>query len=106
MKTKKILSFVLVGIIMISIITVFSSKSSISSAKSSTGAEITVDLADRSLGEIYHGASAALYGLSEPNVPDINTLIPIKPSHILQKAPNGVQHPSGDGLRVADYFFE
>lgn len=48
----------------------------------------------------------ALYGLSEPNVPDINTLIPIKPSHILQKAPNGVQHPSGDGLRVADYFFE
>jgi len=69
-------------------------------------AEIEVDLADRSLGEIYHGASASLYALSEPNVPDINTLIPIKPSHVIQKAPNGIQHPSGDALRVAEYFFE
>lgn len=69
-------------------------------------AEITVDLADRSLGPIFHGGNAALYGLSEPNVPDINTLIPMKPSHILQKAPNGLQHPSGDALRVSDYFFE
>jgi hypothetical protein len=77
-----------------------------STALGASTAEITVDLADRSLGDIYHGASAALYGLSEPNVPDINTLIPLKPSHISQKAPNGVQHPSGDGLRVADYFFE
>ena len=68
-------------------------------------AEITVDLADRSLGPIFHGGNGALYGLSEPNVPDINTIIPMKPSHILQKAPNGVQHPSGDGLRVSDYFF-
>jgi hypothetical protein len=80
--------------------------STAASISSNSPAKITVDLADRSLGGIYHGASAALYGLSEPNVPDINTLIPIKPSHILQKAPNGVQHPSGDGLRVADYFFE
>ena len=69
-------------------------------------AEITVDLADRSLGPIYHGGNGALYGLSEPNVPDTNTIIPIKPSHILQKAPNGVQHPSGDALRVSDYFFD
>ncbi|WP_199613675.1 cohesin domain-containing protein [Paenibacillus alkalitolerans] len=77
-----------------------------SAASGASWAELSVDLADRSLGEIYHGASAALYGLSEPNVPDINTLIPLKPSHISQKAPDGVQHPSGDGLRVADYFFE
>ncbi|MEK4043511.1 S-layer homology domain-containing protein [Paenibacillus sp. FSL H8-0048] len=69
-------------------------------------AKITVDLADRSLGPVYHGASGALYALSEPNVPDINTLIPIKPSHISQKPPNGIQHPTGDALRVSDYFFE
>ncbi|ETT48553.1 hypothetical protein C162_14765, partial [Paenibacillus sp. FSL R7-269] len=69
-------------------------------------AKITVDLADRSLGPVYHGASGALYAISEPNVPDINTLIPIKPSHISQKPPNGIQHPTGDALRVSDYFFE
>jgi len=69
-------------------------------------AQITVDLADRSLGPIFHGAAGALYALSEPNVPDINTLLPIKPSHITQKPPNGIQHPTGDALRVADYFFE
>jgi len=69
-------------------------------------AQITVDLADRSLGPIFHGAAGALYALSEPNVPDINTLFPIKPSHITQKPPNGIQHPTGDALRVADYFFE
>ncbi|WP_214627351.1 cohesin domain-containing protein [Paenibacillus agaridevorans] len=71
-----------------------------------TPAQISVNLADRSLGQIYHGAAGALYAISEPNVPDINTLIPIKPSHISQKPPNGIQHPTGDALRVADYFFE
>lgn len=69
-------------------------------------AQINVNLADRSLGEIFHGSAGALYAISEPNVPDINTLIPIKPSHITQKPPNGIQHPTGDALRVADYFFE
>lgn len=110
MKTKKVLSYVLAGILTISMASgsssADSSEPSASTASSTSRAEITVDLADRSLGEIYHGASAALYGLSEPNVPDINTLIPIEPSHILQKAPNGLQHPSGDALRVSDYFFE
>ncbi|WP_338555446.1 LamG-like jellyroll fold domain-containing protein [Paenibacillus sp. KS-LC4] len=69
-------------------------------------AKISVDLADRSLGEVFHGAAGALYAVSEPNVPDINTLISIKPSHISQKPPNGIQHPTGDALRVADYFFD
>ncbi|ASS97004.1 hypothetical protein [Peribacillus simplex] len=101
MKMKKVIPYILAGSLITSMAPSFPSK-----ASAATWAEISVDLADRSLGKIHHGASAALYGLSEPNVPDINTLIPIKPSHILQKAPNGVQHPSGDGLRVADYFFE
>jgi hypothetical protein len=114
-KKKRVLSYVLAGSLMTSMAPIFSSNASALSSTTSAAsliasttspAEISVDLADRSLGKINHGASAALYGLSEPNVPDINTLIPLKPSHILQKAPNGVQHPSGDGLRVADYFFE
>ncbi|WP_026684700.1 hypothetical protein [Heyndrickxia coagulans] len=111
-KTKKsLLTYVLAGSLITSMTSTISPavKAKTPTAKiiaPASKAVMTVDLADRSLGKIYHGASAALYGLSEPNVPDINTLIPIKPSHVLQKAPNGVQHPSGDGLRVADYFFE
>lgn len=57
-------------------------------------------------GEIMHGASGFLYGVSEPNVPTIDLLEPLKPQHTEQKPPNGLQHPSGDGLRVADTFFE
>jgi hypothetical protein len=112
-KKKRLLTYVLAGSLMATLAPVSSpSNFAIPHASASTtsvpisAAAISVDLANRSLGKINHGASAALYALSEPNVPDINTLIPIKPSHILQKAPNGVQHPSGDGLRVADYFFE
>ncbi|QYR21026.1 hypothetical protein KZ483_25395 [Paenibacillus sp. sptzw28] len=101
MRRRKTISLFLSIALMISVFPGFAS-----TAHGASWAEISVDLADQSLGDIYHGASAALYGLSEPNVPDINTLIPLKPSHISQKAPNGVQHPSGDGLRVADYFFE
>ncbi|XEC94163.1 hypothetical protein AB6A23_23050 [Paenibacillus tarimensis] len=102
MRRRKPLSLVLMIALMMSLFPGLTS----TALGASSWAEISVDLADKSLGDIYHGASAALYGLSEPNVPDINTIIPLKPSHISQKAPNGVQHPSGDGLRVADDFFE
>lgn len=101
MKTKKVIAFSLAGLLATSAVSLAAT-----SAAAATWAEITVDLADRSLGEIYHEGSGSLYGLSEPNVPDINTIIPMKPSHVSQKAPNGVQHPSGDALRISDYFFE
>lgn len=113
MKINRILPFAFAGLLTTSIVPVLSATTQGAPAAqastvsaSASEAEISVDLSDRSLGKIYHGASGALYGLSEPNVPDINTLIPLKPSHILQKAPNGVQHPSGDALRVANYFSE
>lgn len=99
---KKVLAFTLAGALTASAV----SLSAASAAFAAGGAEITVDLADRSLGEIHHGVSGSLYGLSEPNVPDINTIIPLKPSHVSQKGPGGIQHPSGDALRVSDYFFE
>jgi len=111
MKINRILPFAFAGLLTTSIVPVLSATTQGAPAAqastvsaSASEAEISVDLSDRSLGKINHGASGALYGLSEPNVPDINTLIPLKPSHILQKAPNGVQHPSGDALRVANYF--
>ncbi|MDQ8734573.1 LamG-like jellyroll fold domain-containing protein [Paenibacillus sp. LHD-38] len=57
-------------------------------------------------GEIMHGASGFLYGLSEPNVPTIDLLSPLKPKVVVQKAPGGLQHPSGDGVRLSDALIE
>ncbi|MGP4039618.1 LamG-like jellyroll fold domain-containing protein [Gracilibacillus sp. D59] len=57
-------------------------------------------------GEIMHGASGFLYGVSEPNVPTVDLLSPLKPQSVEQKPPFGLQHPTGDGLRVADTYFE
>lgn len=57
-------------------------------------------------GEIMHGASGFLYGYSEPNVPTIDLLKPLKPKVFVQKGPDGLQHPSGDGLRVSDSLVE
>lgn len=102
MNKKKVIAFSLAGVLATSAV----SLAAATTASAATWAEITVDLADRSLGEIYHEASGSLYGLSEPNVPDINTIIPLKASHVSQKGPGGIQHPSGDALRISDYFFE
>ncbi|MBB3114506.1 hypothetical protein FHS18_006627 [Paenibacillus phyllosphaerae] len=57
---------------------------------------------DQSTGPIMHGATGFLYGNSEPNVPTIDMLQALKPKVIVQKAPDGLQHPSGDGMRVSD----
>ncbi|MFC5471534.1 LamG-like jellyroll fold domain-containing protein [Cohnella suwonensis] len=61
---------------------------------------------DRSNGPIMHGASGFLYGISEPNVPTLDLLTPLKPKVVVQKAPGGLQHPTGDGVRVSDTVLE
>ncbi|WP_181394746.1 LamG-like jellyroll fold domain-containing protein [Paenibacillus cellulosilyticus] len=57
---------------------------------------------DQSTGPILHSATGFLYGTSEPNVPTMDMLQTLKPKVVVQKAPGGLQHPSGDGLRVSD----
>jgi hypothetical protein len=65
--------------------------------------QAVVDLAHRT-GPVQHGGNGALYGLSDPGVPSDNILRPLKISSISQKAPDGLQHPNGDALVVADGF--
>jgi len=75
-------------------------------ASASAGSEekiITIDLSKRT-GKIQHGASGGLYALSEPGIPAVSSLLPLKVSTIAQKAPFGLQHPGGDALRVAETF--
>jgi hypothetical protein len=70
-----------------------------------TNPQLEVDLSVEN-GEMLNGGAGFLYGMSEPNVPDINTIIPLKPYATVQKAPDGLQHPNGDALKVSDYFLE
>lgn len=75
-------------------------------ADAASGAQRLVVDMSADTGEMMNGGAGFLYGMSEPNVPDINTLIPLKPHTTVQKAPNGLQHPNGDALKISDYFLE
>ncbi|PHV69620.1 hypothetical protein CS063_14755 [Sporanaerobium hydrogeniformans] len=57
-------------------------------------------------GPIQYGATGFLYGMSEPNIPTVDLLGQLKPQVMVQKAPDGLQHPSGDGTRTADTILE
>ncbi len=65
----------------------------------SDGAVINFD-ATKSTGPVMHGASGFLYGVSEPNVPTMDLLSPLKPQVLVQKAKDGKQHPTGDSTRL------
>jgi hypothetical protein len=64
--------------------------------------QLIVDFS-RQTGPVYHG-TGFLYCLSEPNVPNANVLVPLKPDVTSQKAPNGLQHPGGDAVQIAGTF--
>lgn len=55
-------------------------------------------------GAIKHGATGFLYGLGDEGIPTDNMLAPLKPQGTAQKAPDGLQHPNGDALRIAPQF--
>lgn len=67
--------------------------------------QLTVDVSQNT-GDIKHGASGFLYGIGSPGVPNLNMLAPLSPQAIAQKAPDGLQHPNGDALKVAPEFVE
>ena len=66
--------------------------------------QITVSL-DSDTGPVFHGASGALYGLSDDGVPGADLLAPLRVRTISQKPPGGLQHPGGDADEVAPGFF-
>ena len=49
---------------------------------------------------LFQRVAGHLYGVSEPNVPTIDLLSPLKPGAVDQKPLDGLQHPSGDAFRV------
>ncbi len=61
---------------------------------------VTVDVSART-GALKYGATGFLYGLGNPGIPSDNMVAALKPRVAAQKAPDGLQHPNGDGLEVA-----
>lgn len=66
---------------------------------------LTVDMTDE-LGEIMHGASGFLYGISSEDVPTMNLITPLKPKVLATKGALGTEHPYADALDVAETFLE
>ncbi len=64
---------------------------------------LTIDMGAKS-GAMRHGSGGFLYGLGSHGTPSANILTPLKPSTAVQKAPDGLQHPTGDVLDVAETF--
>ncbi len=57
-------------------------------------------------GAVGYYASGMLYGIAEPDVPTYELVAAVKPQVVEQKPPQGMQHPTGDALRVADTLVE
>ncbi|MFC7529790.1 carbohydrate-binding protein [Actinoplanes sp. GCM10030250] len=65
--------------------------------------QLAVDLAAPT-GALKYGATGFLYGLGDEGIPDENMLAALKPQVTAQKAPDGLQHPNGDALKIAPLF--
>ncbi|PRX20675.1 hypothetical protein BX659_1348 [Orenia metallireducens] len=65
--------------------------------------KLKVDLSEDT-GEIRYGGIGFLYGLGDKGIPNYNTLAPLKIQVAAQKAPEGLQHPNGDALEIADIY--
>src|SRR5882724_2173541 len=70
---------------------------------SAAASTLTVDLATGT-GALRYGATGFLYGLGDEGIPNDTMLAALKPQVTAQKAPDGLQHPNGDALKIAPEF--
>ena len=70
---------------------------------SAAASTLTVDLATGT-GALRYGATGFLYGLGDEGIPNETMLAALKPQVTAQKAPDGLQHPNGDALKIAPMF--
>ena len=75
----------------------------IATPASAAASTLTVDLAT-STGALRYGATGFLYGLGDEGIPNETMLAALKPQVTAQKAPDGLQHPNGDALKIAPMF--
>lgn len=65
--------------------------------------DVVIDLSKAQV-PLSYGAVGSHYALSEPDVPSVLSLIPIRVRTVNQKAPEGLQHPGADAFRVLESF--
>jgi hypothetical protein len=65
--------------------------------------QLTVDLGTNT-GALRYGATGFLYGLGDDGIPNPTMLAALKHQVTAQKAPDGLQHPDGDALKIAPMF--
>jgi hypothetical protein len=65
--------------------------------------QLVVDLS-AGTGALRYGATGFLYGLGDEGIPNETMLAALRPQVTAQKAPDGLQHPNGDALRIAPMF--
>jgi hypothetical protein len=65
--------------------------------------QLAVDLSANT-GALRYGATGFLYGLGDEGIPNETMLAALRPQVAAQKAPDGLQHPNGDALKVAPMF--
>lgn len=94
---RKILSFLIAIMIMATLVSVPTM------SQAAFVPTLTIDMGEKT-GQLRHGSSGFLYGLGSDGTPSVNTLTPLKPSTAVQKAPDGLQHPTGDVMDVAGTF--
>ena len=70
---------------------------------SAAASQLVVDLASGT-GALRYGATGFLYGLGDEGIPNETMLAALKPQVTAQKAPDGLQHPNGDALKIAPMF--
>lgn len=70
---------------------------------SAAPSQLTVDLGVGT-GALRYGATGFLYGLGDEGIPNETMLAALRPQVTAQKAPDGLQHPNGDALKVAPMF--
>ncbi len=87
------------AVIMVMVCTVFLQPSKSYAANP----QLVVDLSANT-GAVKHGASGFLYGLGDEGIPTDNVIAPLNPQGTAQKAPDGLQHPNGDALKIAPQF--
>ena len=73
------------------------------STASAAASTFTVNLGT-STGAVMHGATGALYGLSDAGVPSANLITPLNVTTIAQGPPGDTQHPNGDAGKVSASF--
>lgn len=65
----------------------------------------TVNLGS-STGAVMHGATGALYGVSDAGVPSANLITPLNVTTIAQGPPGDTQHPNGDAGKISASFMQ